>query len=347
MRRTSTPSLGPVRRPPAPACGRSGSTWAWAMPWTSSTRPGVRRTGSSHGDDLVALESVASLHSDAATFEAWLRSVLQPRESTQPGVLLSTIHKIKGREWDRVVVFGVSQGLLPHRLGNDLDAERRVLHVGMTRARVQTVLVADSSAPSEFLDEVSGTRSREVRAAPPRPALSAPGTLHHRSGSRSDRRGRDGRRPVESKEIEAIAGLLLSRGGTQGEIVEVNESGAAVQVGNLRERVSFGTAVTVEGKLVTLVSPREPNPLGTERLRQWRSTVSSAEKMPAYLVLSDKDLTGIAVARPRTLAELAGCKGIGPHEAGAVGRRDSCRPRFGLTGPAQVGSSSPDCSRTM
>jgi len=267
---------------------------------------------SSHGDDLVALESVASLHPDAATFEAWLRSVLQPRESTQPGVLLSTIHRIKGREWDRVVVFGVSQGLLPHRLGNDLDAERRVLHVGMTRARVQTVLVADSNAPSEFLDEVRGTRSREVRSAPPGPVLSAPGTLHRRSESRSDRRGRDGRRPVESTQVEALVGLLLSRGGTQGEIVEVNESGVAVQVGNLRERVSFGTAVTVEGKLVTLVAPREPNPLGTERLRQWRSIVSSAEKMPAYLVLSDKDLTGIAVARPRSLAELAGCKGIGP-----------------------------------
>ena len=93
---------------------------------------------STHADDLIALESVASLHPEAATFEAWLRTVLQPRDAAQPGVLLSTIHRIKGREWDRVIVFGVNQGLLPHRLGHDLDAERRVLHVGMTRARVQT-----------------------------------------------------------------------------------------------------------------------------------------------------------------------------------------------------------------
>jgi DNA helicase-2/ATP-dependent DNA helicase PcrA len=34
--------------------------------------------------------------------------------------------------------------------------------------------------------------------------------------------------------------------------------------------------------------------------------------MPAYLVLSDKDLLAIADARPRTLTELAGCRGIGP-----------------------------------
>ena len=51
---------------------------------------------------------------------------------------------------------------------------------------------------------------------------------------------------------------------------------------------------------------------GADRLRDWRSSVSSAEKMPAYLVLSDKDLFAIADARPRTLTELAGCRGIGP-----------------------------------
>jgi DNA helicase-2/ATP-dependent DNA helicase PcrA len=267
---------------------------------------------STHVDDLIALESVASLHTEAATFETWLRSVLQPREAAQPGVLLSTIHRIKGREWDRVIVFGVNQGLLPHRLGHDLDAERRVLHVGMTRARVQTVLLADSSAPSEFLDEVRGTRSRHVGQTPPGLASSERGETAHRPRSRSDRRRREARRPIESTHIGALTGLHISRGGTQGEIVEVNDSGVVVQVGNLRERVSFGAEVTVEGKLVTLVPGREPNAMGAERLRSWRSSVSAAEKMAAYLVLSDKDLLAIADARPRTLNELAGCRGIGP-----------------------------------
>ena len=267
---------------------------------------------STHVDDLIALESVASLHTEAATFETWLRSVLQPREAAQAAVLLSTIHRIKGREWDRVIVFGVNQGLLPHRLGRDLDAERRVLHVGMTRARVQTVLLADSNAPSEFLDEVRGTRSRHMRPTAPGLASSERGEMAHRPRSRSDRRRREARRPIESTHIGALTGLHISRGGTQGEIVEINDSGVVVQVGNLRERVAFGAEVTVEGKIVTLVPGREPNPMGAERLRSWRSSVSAAEKMPAYLVLSDKDLLAIADARPRTLAELAGCRGIGP-----------------------------------
>ena len=267
---------------------------------------------STHVDDLIALESVASLHSDVSTFETWLRSVLQPRAAAQPGVLLSTIHRIKGREWDRVIVFGVNQGLLPHRLGHDLDAERRVLHVGMTRARVQTVLLADSDAPSQFLDEVRGTRSRDVAPAPTGQASSGRSQVAHRPRSRADRRRREPHRPVGSTQIEALTGLQISRGGTRGEIVEVNDSGVVVQVGNLRERVSFGAEVTVEGKLVTLVPAHEPNPEGAERLRGWRSAVSAAEKMPAYLVLSDKDLSAIADARPRTLVELAGCRGIGP-----------------------------------
>jgi DNA helicase-2/ATP-dependent DNA helicase PcrA len=267
---------------------------------------------STHVDDLIALESVAGLHAEASTFEAWLRSVLQPRAAAQPGVLLSTIHRIKGREWDRVIVYGVNQGLLPHRLGHDPDAERRVLHVGMTRARVQTVLLADSNAPSEFLEEVRGTRPRHVQPAPPGRAPSERSQPGHRPRSRSDRRRGQARHPLESTQIGAIAGLHISRGGTWGEIVEIDDSGVVVQVGNLRERVSFGAEVTVEGKLVTLVAPQALNPAGTERLRDWRSRVSSTENMPAYLVLSDKDLMAIAAARPRTLGELAGCRGIGP-----------------------------------
>jgi superfamily II DNA helicase RecQ len=182
----------------------------------------------------------------------------------------------------------------------------------MTRSRVQTVLLADANAPSEFLDEVRGTRSRHVEPAPPRQASSEAGQTAHRPRGRSDRRRREARRAIESAQIGATTGLHIGRGGTEGEIVEVDDAGAVVQVGTLKERVSFGAEVTVQGKLMTLVPAREPNPMGAERLRNWRSTVSSAEKMPAYLVLSDKDLLAIADARPRTLSELACCRGIGP-----------------------------------
>src|SRR5690606_23221585 len=90
--------------------------------------------GSSHLDDLDGLLAVADLHPDVSTFETWLREAFH-REDGPQGVTVSTIHRVKGREWDRVVVFGVSEGLLPHRLSDDVEEERRVLHVGITRGR--------------------------------------------------------------------------------------------------------------------------------------------------------------------------------------------------------------------
>jgi DNA helicase-2/ATP-dependent DNA helicase PcrA len=60
-------------------------------------------------------------------------------------VLLSTVHRIKGKEWDRVIVFGATQGLLPHRLGDDEEGERRVFHVALTRARHQVAVLADAA----------------------------------------------------------------------------------------------------------------------------------------------------------------------------------------------------------
>ena len=47
-------------------------------------------------------------------------------------------------------------------------------------------------------------------------------------------------------------------------------------------------------------------------LREWRSGVAKRESLPAYVVLNDRELVGIAATRPGTLAELARCKGIGP-----------------------------------
>jgi len=47
-------------------------------------------------------------------------------------------------------------------------------------------------------------------------------------------------------------------------------------------------------------------------LRDWRSTVARKEAVPAYVVLTDRDLVGIATELPSTLGELARCRGIGP-----------------------------------
>ncbi|MGH9150327.1 MAG: HRDC domain-containing protein, partial [Acidimicrobiales bacterium] len=127
-----------------------------------------RGEGSSHLDDLEALEQVADLHPGTATFEGWLREVLA-RPGDPAGVTLSTVHRVKGMEWDNVAVFGVTAGLVPHRLAFDGEEERRVLHVAITRGRHQVVVLADESRPSPFLDEMAGRRP-PAPAARPAPA---------------------------------------------------------------------------------------------------------------------------------------------------------------------------------
>ena len=131
-----------------------------------ASRAGADR--STHADDLAALESVAPFHPDAATFAHWLREVLGRPAATGPGVELSTIHRIKGKEWGHVVIFGASAGLFPHRLSDDVEGERRVFHVALTRAGTQTVLLADRDAPSTFLAELDGTAPH---APPPVPGI--------------------------------------------------------------------------------------------------------------------------------------------------------------------------------
>jgi DNA helicase-2/ATP-dependent DNA helicase PcrA len=83
-------------------------------------------------------------------------------------VILMTMHAAKGLEFPVVVIAGLEEGLFPHsRSAEDeaeLEEERRLCYVGMTRARRRLLLTAASrrrwygdyraSAPSRFIDEV-------------------------------------------------------------------------------------------------------------------------------------------------------------------------------------------------
>ena len=110
----------------------------------------------SHLDDLEGLLQVADLHPDPGGFGRWLHRVFS-RERAENGVTLSTVHRVKGREWPMVAVFGANGGIMPHRLSEDTEEERRVFHVAVTRAGSQVVVLADASRPSSFLDELDGT----------------------------------------------------------------------------------------------------------------------------------------------------------------------------------------------
>jgi ATP-dependent DNA helicase UvrD/PcrA len=123
------------------------------------------RTGkgrdASHLDDLTALVAIADVHPDPATFEAWLRDHLRGAAvhddpSEHGRVTLSTVHRVKGMEWDRVIVLGAHDGLMPHRLANDTEEERRIFHVAITRCRDQAVVLVDADAGATFVDEMFG-----------------------------------------------------------------------------------------------------------------------------------------------------------------------------------------------
>ena len=273
--------------------------------------------GSSHLDDLEGLLGVADLHPDPAGFELWLRRVFG-READPDGVTLSTIHRVKGREWDRVVVFGVADGVMPHRLSEDVEEERRVLHVGITRGRRRVTVLADRSRRSPFLGELAGT-------APKRPApRSAAERAAARVGSSVEpvfKKGSGGGRgkpaaPVVEG-IEASEGVVLKvLGGYEGAVAEIDGRGARVQLatgGSLTVR--FGERVEQGGRNAPLVPPSTlwgPAADAEAVLRAWRTERAKADGHPPYVVLSDAHLRGIALARPADAKALLACDGIGP-----------------------------------
>ncbi len=82
-------------------------------------------------------------------------------EKSAAHIHLMTIHLAKGLEFDDVQVAGVSEGLMPHQRSllraDDLEEERRLMYVAMTRAR-QTLSLHFYQIPSRFLYELPPER---------------------------------------------------------------------------------------------------------------------------------------------------------------------------------------------
>jgi DNA helicase-2/ATP-dependent DNA helicase PcrA len=80
------------------------------------------------------------------------------------GVHLLTLHRAKGLEFEAVFLPRVDEGELPIKRG-DIEEERRLFYVGMTRAK-RHLVVTWSGKPSRFLKELGVERPRSVRELP-------------------------------------------------------------------------------------------------------------------------------------------------------------------------------------
>jgi ATP-dependent DNA helicase UvrD/PcrA len=70
-------------------------------------------------------------------------------------VYLSTIHKAKGKEFQNVIYFNLSQAEQGSRKGQFTEEERRVTYVGATRAKDDLLITFSSAKPSDFLAEIA------------------------------------------------------------------------------------------------------------------------------------------------------------------------------------------------
>jgi len=122
------------------------------------------------GESFVDFLDAAALVSDADSFEG------------KPGVTLITLHSTKGLEFDHVFLTGMEEGICPHVRSSieekAVEEERRLVYVGMTRARKTLTLTRAvyrrvfgneqqlrASQPSRFLTEIPSELVDTVRGS--------------------------------------------------------------------------------------------------------------------------------------------------------------------------------------
>ncbi|GAA4828268.1 ATP-dependent DNA helicase UvrD2 [Garicola koreensis] len=207
---------------------------------------------------------------------------------TVEGVTLASLHSAKGLEWDAVFLAGLNEGLMPISFADSqlkIDEERRLLYVGITRARTHLSLSSASARhaggrgrrrPSRFLIPLRRTLGLEPQA---RRIAPGGGTLSPNAAARR-------RRPI------TCAGC--------GDVLTVGTQ--------IKRRRCQDCPVRYDEQLF-------------EQLRSWRLSYAKELQMKAFMILGDATLELLAEHKPTTDEELLKIPGIGERKLQQHGER--------------------------
>ncbi|MFF0221065.1 ATP-dependent DNA helicase UvrD2 [Streptomyces sp. NPDC004629] len=203
---------------------------------------------------------------------------------TVQGVTLASLHSAKGLEWDVVFLVGVAEGMVPityAKTDEQIEEERRLLYVGVTRARERL--------------HVSWSLARSPGGRP----------------SRRPSRFLDGLRPGSAATVGRWAG------GAAGGIERGRPAGGTAaprrtQRTPARCRVC-GRTLTDAGEMKLMRCDDCPSDMDEgiyERLREWRAEQALRSGQPDFCVFTDKTLMAIAESVPEDYPELSRIPGV-------------------------------------
>ncbi|MFB6842583.1 ATP-dependent DNA helicase UvrD2 [Streptomyces sp. NPDC056361] len=198
---------------------------------------------------------------------------------TVQGVTLASLHAAKGLEWDAVFLVGLTEGMMPityAKTDEQVEEERRLLYVGVTRARLHLTLSwALSRSPG---GRASRRASRFLKGL--RPGSGSLGSASTAGRGGIERGAGPGRRKVRGPVLCRVCGATLTEAGAM-KLMRCEDCPSDMDEGLY------------------------------ERLRDWRAEQARELAQPAYCVFTDKTLMAIAERVPATDGELASISGVG------------------------------------
>lgn len=103
----------------------------------------LRLNGDEEGEERIAnIDTLINLSRNYEDIFPFLKEVysLSSAPIEKDAINLCTVHGVKGAEFHHVAIVGVEDGLFPHINNPDKEEERRLLYVGMTRAKDRLIL---------------------------------------------------------------------------------------------------------------------------------------------------------------------------------------------------------------